>query len=102
MIPPIYISSMLKTDMRSIKDATEDSLAVITDGSRGNYLFGTESNLEDELSVAAWEEANAERIIAGIERGKADFARGAFVEGVDAAIALSDKMRRERMMATHD
>ena len=51
--------------------------------------------------MAVWEEANAERIIEGIERGRADFARGAYVIGTDAAIALSNKMRQERMKVAH-
>lgn len=101
MIPPIYISSALKKDIRSIKEATKDSLAIITDGSRGNYLFGSEPSLEDEVAGAAWEQANAERILESIERGRTDFERGAFVVGTDAAIALSEKMRLERTPAAY-
>ena len=93
MIPPIFVSSALKTDMRSIKNATSSTLAIITDGNRGNYLFGSEQRLEDEMSEAAWEEANAARIIDGIERGRAGIARGEFVEGAEAAIAWAEKMR---------
>ena len=97
MIPPIYPSTTLKTDFKAVKDATQDEYAIITDGTRGNYVFGTDPCIENEYAMAAWEEANAERIIAGIERGRADFARGAYVVGTDAALALSDKMRQERL-----
>lgn len=99
MIPAIYPSSTLRSDYRSVKDATKNRLAIVTDGSRGNYLFGSESSFEDELASAAWEESNADRIIAGVERARADFARGAYVVGTDAAIALSNQMRQERMQA---
>ena len=101
MIPPIYSSTTLKTDLKAVKEATQDSYAIVTDGSRGNCLFGAEPCIEDEFAMAAWEEANAERIIEGIERGRADFARGAYVIGTDAAIALSNKMRQERMKVAH-
>ncbi len=99
MIPPIYPSTALKTDLKAVKEATQDKYAIVTDGSRGNFLFGAEPCIEEEFATVAWEEANAERIIEGIERGRADFARGAYVVGTDAAIALSDKMRQERMKA---
>lgn len=96
MIPAIYPSSTLKTDLRKVKDATQDALAIITDGNRGNYLFGSTQAFKDEIAEAAWEAANAERISAGIEQGMADIAHGAFVVGTDAAIALSEKMRLAR------
>ena len=101
MIPPIFPSTALRADMRVVKDATKDTLAIITGGSKGNYLFGSEKSLEDEISSAAWEEANAERIIESVERGRAGIARGQFVEGTDAAIALSEKIRLERSIAAH-
>lgn len=98
MIPPIYPSTTLRAEMRTIKEATRDALAIITGGSKGTYLFGSEQSLADEVTSAAWDEANAARIIESVERGRADFARGAFVEGTDAAIALSEKMRLDGNM----
>lgn len=102
MIPPIYTSTTLKTDLRSVKDATQDTLAIITDGTRGNYLFGSESSIDNDLAELAWEEANAERIIEGIERGREGIAHGEYVIGADAAIALADNLFYEQTMAAAD
>lgn len=96
MIPRIYPSTTLKTDYRTVKDATRAELAIVTDGSRGNYLFGAESCIEDEMAYAAWEQANAERIAQGIERGRAGIARGEYIEGADAAIAWAEEERLAR------
>lgn len=93
MIPPIYPSTTLRADMRTIKEATREALAIITGGSKGTYLFGSEQSLADEVSSAAWEEANAARIIESVERGRAGIARGEYIEGADAAIAWAEKRR---------
>ena len=96
MIPPVYASTDLKTDLREVKDATREHIGVITENGRGRYIFGYAPAFEDEINTAAWEEANAERIIESIERGMADIARGDYVVGADAAIALAEKMRLAR------
>ena len=96
MIPPVYPSTTLKTDFKAIKDATRDVYAIITDGTRGNFLFGAESCIENEFAEIAWDEANAERIIEGVERGRAGIARGEYIEGADAAIAWAERERLAR------
>lgn len=93
MIPPIYPSTTLKTDFKAVKDATQDEYAIVTDGTRGNYVFGTDPCIENEYAMAAWEEANAERIAQSIERGRAGIARGEYIEGADAAIAWAEEKR---------
>ena len=99
MIPSVYPSTVLKTDFRTAKEATTDAFALVTDGSRGTFLFGSEESLDEEIEASAWEEANAERIIAAIERGRAGIARGEYVVGADNAIALANQMRLERLQA---
>ena len=47
MIPPIYPSTTLKTDFKAVKDATQDEYAIVTDGTRGNYVFGTDPCIEN-------------------------------------------------------
>lgn len=96
MIPPVYASTDLKTSFREVKDAASDTLTVITENGRGRYVFSSAAAYANDISSAAWEEANEERLAMGIEQGRADFARGAFVVGTDAAIALSEKMRLAR------
>lgn len=92
----VFPTSDLKTDYREVKDATREKLAVITEGGRGQYAFGSEAAFDAELESVAWEEANAERILAGIDLAMAQIERGEFVEGLEEGIAYSEKLRLAR------
>lgn len=91
-----YPSTALRTQFREIKDLTKDQLAIITEGSKGSYVFGSEQAFEDEIAAEARNAAYARRIAAGIEAGRADIARGDFVVGADAAIAQAEELRLPR------
>lgn len=97
----VYPTSDLKTCFREVKDATRNELAVITEGGRGRYVFGSEEAYENMINSAAWEEANAELIITGIETAMAQFERGEFIEGLEEGIAYSEKLRLERLEHNH-
>lgn len=100
MIPAVIPSTDLKTRLRSVKDTTADSLAIITENGRGRFIFGSRAAIDHEAEMAAWEEANAERIIMAVERGRDEIARGDFIDGTDAMIAYSEQLRMTHVTET--
>ena len=89
----VYPTTALKTQLREIKNLTTDGLALITEGGRGSFVFGSERALDEELAAEARGAAYARRMAAGIEAGRADIACGDFVVGAEAAIARAEEMR---------
>ena len=93
---PVFPTTELKTNYREIKDATREGLAIITEGGRGQYAFESEAAFDEELDSAAWEAANTERIMVGIDLAMAQFESGEFIEGLEEGIAYSEKLRLSR------
>ena len=92
----VFSTTDLRTNYREVKDATREELAIITEGGRGQYAFGSEEAFYAELDSAAWEEANAERILMGIDLAMTQFERGSYVEGLEEGIAYSEHLRLSR------
>ena len=86
---PIFSFSALKSRQREVKDRGREEVVHITENGNAAYFFCSEEVFEREKARAV-EDAICEMQIAQvIERGRADFAAGRVVTGLDAA--------RERM-----
>lgn len=90
---PIYSSSALKTRQREVKDAALKSVVHITENGNGAFVFCSEEIFEGRLKQVAEQAAYEERMRAAIERGRADYAAGRCVEGIDAAFAKAEQLR---------
>ncbi len=92
----IYSSAALKTKQREIKDAALNEVVHITENGNGAFVFCSEALFEEKLRETAEQAAYEERMRAIIERGRADYASGRFVEGTDAALVAIEQRRAAR------
>lgn len=95
----IYSSSALKTNQREIKDIALKEIVHITENGNGAFIFCSEELFQKKLQEAADEAAYEARMAYVIERGRAQIARGEYVEG-DEVFKLFDNL--ERKLAAHD
>lgn len=89
----IYSSAALKTRQREVKDAALKDVVHITENGNGAFVFCSEEIFEQQLRQAAEQAAYEVRVKAAIERGRADYAAGRFVEGTNAAFSEASKRR---------
>jgi len=92
----IYSSAALKTRQREVKDAALKDVVHITENGNGAFVFCSEALFEEKLREAAEQAAYEERLIAVVERGRADFAAGRVVEGTEAALDAIAQRRSSR------
>ncbi len=92
----IYSSAALKSRQREVKDAALKDVVHITENGNGAFVFCSEELFERKLREAAEEAAYEERLMAVVERGRADYAAGRVVEGTQAALAAIEQRRASR------
>ncbi len=83
----IYSSAALKTRQREVKNAALREVVHITENGNGAFVFCSEELFNRALQDAAEQAAYEERMRAVVERGRAEYAAGAVVEGTAAAVA---------------
>ena len=94
-LPPIFSFSALKSNQREIKDRGKEEVVHITENGNAAYVFCSEAVFEREKAQAV-EDAICEMQIAQvIERGRADFAAGRIVKGLDEARARMEETWRD-------
>lgn len=87
VMDPIYPVSALQKRQGDVKRAAQDHIVRITENGVGAYVFCSEAMFEQRMTEVAEQAAYEERLAMGIERGRADYAAGRVVHGVDAARA---------------
>lgn len=87
VMDPIYPVSALQKRQGDVKQAAKDHLVRITENGVGAYVFCSEAVFEQRMAEVAEQAAYEERVAMGIERGRADYAEGRFVCGVEEARA---------------
>ncbi len=87
----IFSSSALKTNQREIKDIALKEIVHITENGNGAFIFCSEELFQKKLQEAADNAAYEARMAYVIERGRAEVARGEYVEGTDAAFKELEK-----------
>lgn len=92
----IYSSAALKTRQREVKDAALREVVHITENGNGAFVFCSEDLFNRALRESAERAAYEERMRAVVERGRAEYASGAFVEGTSAAMAEIERRRNAR------
>ncbi len=92
----IYSSAALKSKQREVKDAALKDVVHITENGNGAFVFCSEELFERKLREAAEEAAYEERLMAVVERGRADYVAGRVVEGTQAALAAIEQRRASR------
>lgn len=90
---PIFPVTALQKRQGEVKRAAQENVVRITENGVGAYVFCSESVFEQALAQAAEAAAYEERIAAAIERGRADYAEGRTVNGIDNARVAIEKHR---------
>lgn len=87
----IFSSSALKTNQREIKDIALKEIVHITENGNGAFIFCSEELFQKKLQEAADDAAYEARMAYIIERGRAEVARGEYIEGTDEAFKELEK-----------
>lgn len=90
-IPPIFSFSALKSNQREIKNRSKEEVVHITENGNAAYVFCSEAVFEREKERAVADALCELQIAQVIEDGRADFAAGRVVKGLDEARARMEK-----------
>ena len=88
---PIFPITALQKKPAEVKAAAHKDVVRITENGSAAYIFATEEVYEKRIQEAVEDAVATARMAYVIERGRADFEAGRYIEGSDAAWAEVEK-----------